>query len=129
MKRSFFRVKYNNISNKTNDIRHQLSSSSCIQDKARKEQCNVEPEEWPGPKKYIFVYLELLVPTSMLAVHDKLTCFYKIRHSLIQQILNISKCWKSNATYERWVEPQQVESQPSISKFLVSSLRYDANET
>lgn len=103
MKRSFFRVKYNNISNKTNDIRHQLSSSSCIQDQARKEQCNVEPEECPGPKKYIFVYLELLVPTSMLAVHDKLTRFYKVRHSLIQQILNISKCWKSNATYERWV--------------------------
>lgn len=54
MKRSFFRVQYNNISNKTNVIRHQLISSSCLQDKARKEKCNVEPEEWPGPKEYIF---------------------------------------------------------------------------
>lgn len=35
------------------------------------------------------------------------------------------KCY----TWKMGSEPQQVESQPSISKFLVSSLSYDANES
>lgn len=42
----------------------------------KKREVHGEPEEWPGPKKWSFIYLELLDPKTMLTVHDKLTCFY-----------------------------------------------------
>lgn len=92
--------------------------------------CNVEPEQWLGPTKYIFDCLELLVPRAMLVESDKLTCStIKVRHSFTLQILNVSKHWKSSAEYERRVPNLTSGVLGYYFHIAVSDLGRDAKET
>lgn len=51
-----FRVKYNDISNEANDIRQQLSSPLCIQNKPRKESVILNQKIGLARELYFYIW-------------------------------------------------------------------------